>query len=228
MRLNTSQWDKVFPQYMKRTRRDLATVLNTKCFYIARRATVETPKASKAQIQALRKPRKKTSFTKKGKSKIVNTTAGALIINARLVKAGKPPLNQRDAKKAATTMINARLRAIAFLKSGWLPAIKKLEPLADRRGIPRQDKSGKQFGKPKGFAVAANLSSWRTACKIQNDALPASRRFFGKFFGGDRSGPLKYAAPALQRAFDFEVQSMKDYLAKKLAASAKEHGIRTR
>jgi len=226
MRLNTKDWDRVFPKYMSRTRRDLMTVLNTKGFYIARRATVETPKASLAAIRAeLREPRLKTVFSKKGKPRKIKTTFGALIVNARRVRAGKKPLPERDARKAAGKMINFRVRASGFLKSGWLPAIKKLEPLADRRGIPKQDKSGKEFGKPKGFAKPAR-ESWRTACTIQNDALPKSRGLLSQIFT-NRTGALKFAGPALQRAFDFEVRSMKNYIARKMTESAQKLGIRT-
>jgi hypothetical protein len=226
MRLNTKEWDRVFPQYLKRTRRDFATVLNTKGFYIARRATVETPAASKSEIQALTEPRQKTVFNKRGKPRRIKTTAAALIVNARLAKAGKPTLKNAEARKEGTRMVKARLRSRAFLKSGWLPSIKKLEPLADRRGIPRMDKSGQQIGRPKGFAVPAQ-EGWKPSCRIQNDALPKGRTMLKRLFGNDKTGAMKVAGPALQRAFDYEVRSMKDYLARKLEESAKRQGIRT-
>lgn len=227
MRLNTKAWDRVFPQYMKRTKRDLATVLNTKGFYIARRATVETPATPKSEIQALAEPRQKTVFSKRGKPRVIRTTAAALIINARRAEAGEPTLKNVEAKQAGAKMVKARLRARGFLKSGWIPSIKKLEPVADRRGIPRMDNSGKQVGKPKGFAVPAR-ENWRTTCLIQNDALPSSRGFFKGLFGGKRSGALKIAGPALQRAFDFETRSMMDFLARKMTTTAKSLGIKTR
>lgn len=228
MRLDTREWDRTFPRYMKRTRRDLATVLNTKLFYIARRATVETPKADKSAIQKLREARKKTTFTKRGKPKIINTTAAALIIQARRANEGKKPLKNAEAKKEGSDMVKARLRSIAFLKSGYLPAIKRLEPLADRKGIPRQDKSGKQVGRPKGFARPARDGSWRPSAMLQNDALPKTRGgLLKRMFGDKRAGAMKFAGPALQRAFDHEVRSMKDYLFRKLQAGAKREGIKT-
>lgn len=226
-KLNTREWDRTLPGYLRRTRRDFATVFNTKGFFIARRATVETPKATAAGIRAkLREPRNVEQFTKRGKRRLVRMSFAELIVHARVRQAGDPQLSRPEARQVATKMINKRVRGAAFLKSGWLPAIKRLEPLADRRGVPRQDRTAKQFGQPKGFAKPA-AASWRTSCQIQNDALPKGRGVWQKFFGADRSSALRIAGPALQRAFDFEVQSMKDYIARKLAQTAKDSGIKT-
>jgi hypothetical protein len=216
------------PEYLKRTRRSFATVFNTKGFFIARRATVETPKALASKIRSkLREPRIVQKTSKRGKISQVSMTFAEVIVHARRRQAGEQPLKRAEAKKIATTMINKRVRAAAFLKSGWLAAIRKLEPLSDRRGIPRQDKSGKQFGRPKGFAKPAQ-ESWRVSCLIQNDALPKGKSFWKRMFGGGRDSAMKIAGPALQRAFDFEVKSMKDYLARKLQKTAQDCGIKTR
>ena len=44
-RLNKTEWNRVFPRYMELNKRDLALNINTKLFFIARRAVIETPKA---------------------------------------------------------------------------------------------------------------------------------------------------------------------------------------
>jgi hypothetical protein len=207
---------------MTHSKRDWRQVFDTKGFFIARRATVDTKKASAAEIRKLRERAIIGTGTKAGKQiKVRDTlasTQAARILQASLRKAGKPAIRVRDLPAAVRSFIGARLRSIAYLKSGWIPAIKTLEPLADVARKPRMDNSGKVFKLPKGGAKPAR-NLWRTSCEIFNAAVTRK--------SADQ-GLVRYGRPGLQAAFDAEVRSMKDYIERKMTARAKSLGIRTR
>lgn len=240
MRLNTKEWDRVWPLYMKVSKRDYAESINTKLLYTAFGALARTPKADLLAMQSVLGPvaveqtHTRVRLLKKGGVKrgrvmrrnIFAAAAGrevprlALIINARRQKEGKPLLFGEEMDREMNKVWNARKASVAFLKSGWLPSIQLLKPLVrDRKGITPQDRSAKRRGQPKGFAVAATPSSWRPTGKIVNTAN-AKR--------DDKGALVKYGGPALQAAFAHEVASMKEYIARKLTDSARRLGIRTR
>jgi hypothetical protein len=226
MRLNTREFDRTLRQYMEHSKRDWAQIFNTKGFFIARRATTETPKASAAKIRALRERRiigTGLKFGKNGPRKVtvrdpLSTSRAALILQSRRRAAGEPGYTAKELPAAVKKFIGARLRSIGYLKSGWIPAIKKLEPLADVRAKPRVDHSGKVFQQPKGGAKPAR-NLWRTTCEIFNAA--ATKK------SGDE-GLRKFGQAGLEAAFAAEMFSMKEYIERKLAARAKRLAIRTR
>lgn len=203
MKLNTRAWDRVFAQYLRLSKRDLATALNAKAFFIARRAVVETPKAKLTRLD------RKTA-------RILG-----MIINRRRAEKNEKGLYGEDMAKAVEILYAARRRSVAFLKSGWLPAIRRLELAVEpkyRRGAARNDRTAKQFGRPKGQAIPAT-TGWRCVARIENAALSThDKKDALQLFGG----------PALQRAFDYEVASMIEYIARKLRERARDSGIRTR
>lgn len=240
MKLNTKEWDKVWPVYMQVSKRDLAESINTKLLYTSFGALARTPKANLLAIQtvlgpvAVEETSTKVRFLKTGGIKrgrvvrrnIFAAAAGrevprlALIINARRKKEGKQLLFGPEMDREMNKVWLARKRSVAFLKSGWLPSIKTLRPLVkDRKGIAQMDRSAKQIGKPKGFALPARSGNWKPRGEIVNTA--SAKR-------DDKGALEKYGGPALQAAFDHEVASMKDYIARKLADSARRLGIKTR
>jgi len=201
-RLNKTEWNRVFPRYMELNKRDLALNINTKLFFIARRAVIETPKAKLGPL-----------------TKAIAVML-AKIINKRRKAGGERGIRGQDMADEVKKVWSARRSSVAFLKSGWLPSIKKLEGHIDpkfRRGAARNDRSAKQRGAPKGFAIVAS-PGWRVGGKIENHAL--ARR--------DKKEALAlYGGPALQRAFDFEIASMRQYIERKMRDTAKSLGIRT-
>lgn len=222
MRVRTAEFDRTLRQYMDLSKRDWAQVFNTKGFFIARRATVDTKKADPAEIRKLRERRVIGTGSKNGKVVKLRdplaTTRAALILQARRRAQGEPAIPKRDLPAAVRKFIGARLRSVAYLKSGWLPAIGTLEPLADVRAKPRMDKSGKVLKRPKGGAKPAR-NYWRTFCQIFNAAITKRN--------GD-AGLRRFGQAGLQAAFDAEVRSMKEYIERKLTARAQRLGIRTR
>ncbi len=189
---------------MTYTKRDLATVLNTKGFFIARRAVIETPKASNKEIRSL-----------------YREDGGRLLgkmLNLRRAKHGEKGLYGDEMRKAARVVVSARSRSIAFIKSGWLTAIRKLEPFAERRGAPRQERGPKQYGRDKGDAIPARAATFMRATIINTASATRDHK----------QALIRYGLPALQKAFDFETASMEAYILRKLLQSARSFGIRTR
>ena len=164
---------------------------------------METPAVSAAEIR-----------------KFIGQDGGAIIgkiINKRRGARGEKGLYGKDMTKAIAVVNAARLKSRAFLKSGWLWAIKTLEPLAEKRGVPRVDRSAKRIGQAKGSAIPAR-QGWRVVSKIINTVTSAWDK---------REGADKIAEPALQRAFNAETQSTKEYIERKQRESARAAGIRT-
>jgi hypothetical protein len=191
-------------KYAEYSKRDTATIVNTKAFYIARRATVETPTAEASKIL-----------------EFIGRDGGAIIgkiINKRRGARGEKGLYGKDMTKAIDVVRAARLRSRAFIKSGWLWAVKALEPFAEKiGGGPRVDRKAKRIGVAKGSAKPAT-QGWRVRAQIVNTVTAAWDK---------QEGAAKIAEPALQRAFDAENQSMKDYIERKQRKAAKEAGIKT-
>lgn len=239
LKFSQQEFNKTLRQYIQYSRRDIPVIVNTKAFYIARRATIETPKADKQKIrEELRGGRLKNTTTARGKTKQVKYTLAQLLIVARRAAKGLST-KKRDIADDVKALVAGRLRSIAFLKAGWIPAIKKLEPLADKVAgakapRPNKSQSGTQYGKPKGNAFPARDNSSKAQARIVNDALPNTRtnsflkKIIHAFHPPNREHALQYVEPALERAIQAEQASMQEYIEKKLKQSAEKAGIKTR
>lgn len=240
LKIDRREFDAAIRKYVGYSRREIPVIVNTKALYIARRAMIETPKADKAKVIAeLKGSRLKNFTTKSGKQKQIQYTLAQLIVVARRVQKGLST-TKSDIAADVKAFIAGRVRSIAFLKSGWIPAIKTLTPLADRVGGPTaprvtKSNSGTQYGRPKGKVSPAKESNgMKAVCTITNDALPNSHAgdFFSKivhhFFPPNREQALQHVEPALQKAFDAETASMNEYVEKKLKQAAERAAIKTR
>lgn len=225
IRINRAEFDTTINRYADLSSRDPKTICDTKGFFIARRAVIETPKADKGKIRSelgrvvvkskkvvsmnLRTVKRYGRFGQEEQAPLV-----ALIINAR--RKGKKGLYGQAMAEAIRKLIGARNSSIAFIKSGWLQAIKTLEQFADRRGAPRTERGPQQIGAPKGFAVPAT-GRFVARTTIANTA--STKR-------DHKQALFKYGEPALQRAFDAETASMLEYMERKLKETATKAGVK--
>lgn len=223
---------------MKVSSKTLQEVINTKAYYIARKALWFTPKADIGKIREvlgeakamnlvrLKSGRwsrnKKNTVSFFGRGGATSTKTGrapylALIVQKRRGRAGHPsPWKGLSRAAGAAAMLQvmrqvfgARLRSVAFLKAGWLPAIRELAPYAEKSaGLPPMD--GKQVGRPKGGARAAQ-PGFNPVAQVLNNAS-ASR--------DTRAALMRYGAPALQKAFDDEAFDMTTYIKRKMQPDA--------
>src|SRR5690242_8413843 len=103
-RIDRRDFDRTLAVYRRYSRRDPATIANTKAFYIARRASVETVRA---RPQAIRR------FIGKKRGRIIG-----MLINKRRGLRGEKGLYGAAMMKEVEVVLAARLRSRAFLASG--------------------------------------------------------------------------------------------------------------
>ncbi len=122
-------------------------------------------------------------------------------------------------RQAIDALLSVRHSSIAFLKSGWIPAIKELEPFAEQIGGsgPRSPGIAKQIGQAKGGGKAAH-EGWVCKAVIWNAADARHDH---------RDALILYGAPALQAAFDVERSKMQEYIERKQRQAAHQAGIKT-
>ena len=190
-------FDLTLAEYMKVTSRAVESVINTKSFYIARRAVLETARTPVAAI-----------------NRFLSWKDGQVIgkmINARRGRRHERGLYGAEMTLAIGLVKAARRRSRAFMASGWISSIKTLEPHAEKiGGGPRRDNTAKQVGQAKGYGIPAHESQQITQAIIVNMAAAK----------WDKGGQADKGQGALQRAFDTEVRSMIDYLRQRLAPDA--------
>lgn len=199
-----SRFDRALDSYVNATRKDMVTVLNSKGYFIARKALWFTDAADQKNVRQL-KDLATTRRLREPKDK--GLVVGAIV--SRRYGKGEGLYGSRM-KAEVNTILAARVRSRSFLKSGWLTAIRGLDPKAEDKGLAAPAVGGvKQIGQAKGSYSAASEPQLLTT--ITNSAQ--SKR--------DREGALKkFGMPALMKAFDSEAASMEEYVIKKNAKSA--------
>ncbi len=229
-KIDAREFTDTLKKYKDYSKRDVATIVNTKAFYIARGATRLTPGADpnsiKSQLGRLIRKNKKViaityakvkRFTRWGLE--YEAPFAALIINARLGRKSKKGLYGQSMRDAITRMISARNSSVKFLASGWIQAIKTLAPLAAKiGGGQKQDPKAREIGPTaKGSASPARNSAWSATALITNSAN-AKR--------DHKDALMRYAKPALEQAFADEEQSMQAYIENKQSEAATKAGIK--
>lgn len=218
-----STFDRTIEEYSIYSKRTHQEIVNTKAYYVARKAIWFTPKADnyrmKQQLGGIvtvnRLNRKGKSVKRKElqlvKSKQVNAPLAALIINARQRKHVVAGLYGSKMTTAIREMLGNRFRSVAFLKSCWLPAVKTLAPLVkDKSSSAPSDSSAKQYKRAKGEAKPARAEKNPTALIVN---LATARR-------DEKGALLKFGGPALQQALADEEASMRDYIERKIKPDA--------
>ena len=218
------KFDELLTLYARWSKRTHKQIVDTKAYYIARKAVWFTVKADsftmKSQLGGFIMV---SRLTKKGKTvrhrdlqlvmgTKVNAPLAALIINKRRGRSGYPGLYGRDMARAVRNLLAARFRSIAFLKSGWIPAIQILAPLADKQGQPPIDPAGKQIGLPKGDAVPG-IEGEVTSAEIWNTAGSARHDIHGAL--------AHYGGEGLRIAMADEEASTAEYVERKMMEDAR-------
>ncbi len=222
-----AKFNTVLKAYLVATTRTVERAVNTKAFYIARAATRFTLRTGKEKIAyelgittlRVQKTSKKGKLYMRKAVMLTQATTSdaplaALIINARL-GAGKSfrgvsgrGLWGREMRDAIKYLIGTRKRSIGFIASGWLGAIKRLAPYADKIGGADSgtDETIKRLGAYKGGATPAKEGKVMIATII-NNALAKH----------DKHNSLaRHGGKGLELAFAHETKSMLTYLANKM------------
>lgn len=211
--------------YAQRTSRTTEKVIDTKLYYIGRRACWYTPRADKTKI-ARELGTIVTMIGKNARGKVVRLrrvyqgsssgradgkTLAMLIIMARRRLAGKPGLDAKEMEDAIRKLVAMRQRSRGFLAAGWLDGIKLLAPLADKAGAPQTGGDARVYGRAKGTAAPA----WGAGAAV-GIVRGSITNFAHTKKDEDGQALSRHASQALERAFSEETQSMMDYLEKKM------------
>jgi hypothetical protein len=223
---DTSKFNEALREYMRVSSRTLQQAINTKAYYVARKATLYTHKADPTKIQSqLGGYIRVAHTTKTGRTvmrrKLSLTPSrddamaplAALIVNKRRGSKGLPGLQGSAMAAAIRNLIAARLRSVAFIKSGWLEAIRTLASLADRKGQPPIDNMARQYGAAKGSATPAAAGGDVMIATILNAAV-------AKKGEGGFDALRRFGEAGLAMAFADEVQSMQEYIERKMQPDA--------
>ena len=207
--VDTSAFDKTFAEYMQFNKRQPAEIVNAKLYFIALNALSTTKNVDGGKIRAeMNQPSKNNP----------KVTLGELLTIINLKKRNKMPKKSSTYNKNIANniekFIKNRISHINFLRSGWLPAIKKLD-FWNRKGdinfskrfAPKKPAGIKQIGKDKGDVFPAKLEQAIARGTIINSVG----------ISGKAATPT--VQPILQAGLDAaiqkEVASMKIYIEKK-------------
>jgi hypothetical protein len=221
-------------RYLEISKRTFQSIINSKAFFVARQAIWYTPKAEVARVKSglgqvvsvnrlstagkvVKQVKQRKAVLRLGRNDV---PLAVLILQKRLAEKGQASpfkgksraAGRRLMDKLVKKMLGARLRSIAFIKSGWLPAVGILAPFADRRGQPPLDNAARQIGKPKGTAEPAR-SAFNPIAKIMN--LASARH-------DQKQALVRYGTVGLQKAIDAETASMNRYIEDRTKPDADE------
>lgn len=225
--------------------KDLARAFNKKMGWLLRRWLWLTPKADYARMARtlglqLRLYQSGEKVTRTGK--VLKFKGGwrikgvrknrdelpRIIAMIQKRKSGSPfkgktrAAGARAMAQAIKRKIGARTRSIGYLKSAIASAQKPFLPFASGPGggVPpvENDRSLKPVGRPKGFGTLAQPGSRVLAVAV--DKSNTKRQ-------GDK-GLMKYARPALEKAYAAELADTEKYLNDVLYETARRLGIRAK
>ncbi len=216
-------------RYLKVNRRTLPEALNEKAYFIAGGAIRHTHKADHERIKAELGAKMESVIGKRGKALKRKTlaivenywaTLAVILVIAGLRKAGKPIPSDGELKDRALNLVRSRIRSVGFIRSGWLPALRRLARFSKYGRI----KFGfgdlpKKVGKNKGGVSPATEAQGDLAKVIIWNSAGGEEKHKGAL--------MKYGQPGLEAAFREETADMKRYLEKKLRENARASGIKT-
>lgn len=207
-----TKFDQVLDLYLTETSRTRTEAINTKAFYVARKALWFTTKTGEGRIMdelmEYVTVKRQTGWDWQTP---VETTAQVTLATAIVQK--RKGLYGAELKNAVGALFRVRIRSRAFLASGWLPAIRALAPVAtDKNKAFPTDSSVKRLGAAKGSGTIANDQSLAVATIINNAIAKHDKK----------DSLTRHGGPALQEAFNDETADMLEYLDRKLAPATEK------
>lgn len=237
--LDTREFNAVLKRTAEQSSRAGVDVVNGRLFAVVLKAIRLTEKANKEKIASdLGQTGTELKYTRagglrkgkraKGRMILREDSFAARIVNARLRDRVGPGamLHGDELQAAARKLIQARMRSVAFIKSGWVWSLRALLPFVKfgRKGNP--DRDAKAVGRPKGTAEPAKLALFKPMVgTATNTALIAGG---GKFQAEGAHNPMPVAMAGLQKALAGEQAEMERHLREKLMAASRKAGARVR
>lgn len=206
VKIDTRQFDKTFGEYLAWNKRQPAEIVNAKLYFVALQAMNLTKIAEKQKILAeLNAP----SHVKPSK------TLGEILLLRDLKRKGRMPKKGSTLAGKLEKYLKAKVSRIQFLRSGWLPSLKKLD-FWNRRGdikfVKRfesrikKPQGVKQYGKDKGGVIPARINEAKVRGTISNNIGVGKQ---------DSPTVRPILTEGLSQAVSKEISSMRTYIERK-------------
>lgn len=160
--INMGEFRRALDRYIQTTQKSLAEIVNQRARNVAYNSLRLTPKAERLKIErelgvtsykVVRN--RKTGKIRRGAFQIANRTLAHRIVakNLREKSAGRFPMKNAQFKREVRRFVGNRLKGVGYLSSGWLYAIRDLNPHVKFK--PRPPGGVRARGGRKGWASAA-------------------------------------------------------------------------
>lgn len=227
--LDARQFNSALKELFETDKRTCVDFINGQAWAVASAAIKETKKADAAKVASeLGQIATAVKLTKSRKTGQARFRRGARVINANLTntlaariigrlwdKGGwkskqAAALEGKSLEQQIKIFIGWRARAIGFIASGWIPAIRTLASIVRQKPSGLTSVQGtKQLGVAKGKAIPARFQlTSKIEAMIENNALKTT----SQLAGGD---PMKVATEGLQRAMNRAAADMMEKLAER-------------
>ena len=200
-----SQFHSALDKYAQVSKRDFADIVNKRAINIAFISMRKTPAAQARSIKASLMRRVKGNGRKgKGRPPIAALMIASGSKKAGLVGKPSPGLYGAKMREEIEGLVKRRVRTRAYIKSGFLKAIRGIEPYVKGRA-KRRPQNIKKFSKEPGKGKRA-IAVIKPVAVIINYATEAK----------------KIAGPAIQAAINADARDMVKYAEKVMAKRARE------
>lgn len=205
VKADTREFDRTMKEYIQWSRRQPAEIVNAKLYFIALQAMNQTKAATKQTVR---------SSLQESSRKYPKKTIGEILTYIQLRKKNKFPRKSAGMAAQVEKFIKRRESHVQFLRSGWIPAMRKLNFWNKKGDItfvksraPKMPQGIKQFGIEKGSVLPARQNDVRAKGTIFN--------FIGK---GPQASPTVQGIleDGLQKGVAAEIASMKSYIKDKV------------
>lgn len=234
LKVNVEEFQRVAEAILRTSSRTYPKFLNGQALRVASNAIQATDKADRVAIERQMGVvgRKETlrganSGGKKGwvrisKRELIDNSFAARIINARKKAMGVPLIWGKELSDAARKMVAAKVRSVAFIRSGWIPAVRALSKEVYTRGAFLA-RDAKQVGAPKGYAIPARVTiSGLVTVEIGNTALLHQSKF--NAWHGRKGDPIPVAVKGLQAGMNAATRDMATEFYKRMGEDLKPFG----
>ncbi len=216
LKISMQEFNRAAELCVQRSERTYDKFINSRALHVAKKAIEDTEKASADKIvfELAHNVAAKSRISRKtGKRKITRTydlseqSLAARIVNARLVARGEKTIWGAELVRKAKRMIGGRTKAVAFIKSGWIYAVRTLGAAvgggAGVLGATRMSGQAKGYAKPARRAINSVVTAEiaNTALLSEDARSRVAVKGLAKAFDRERKEMLEHAFKTLQPVF---------------------------
>lgn len=226
--IDTREWMAAAKALKAESNRTLVEFINGQAFRVATLAVKKayTLQADLAQVvtqlgqigrvEKIVKKGKRKGEVSFGKRLFKDDSLAARIILKRYNETGQWPVKGNTMEERVREFVNRRIKTIAYVRSGWIPAIQKLDKLVKQkpRGSSKGLEGAKNYKTPKGTARPAKFTLGKIFAEVEN------------YVPGLEPGTDDEATSGLQKALNESARDMREELARRLKEKLKPFGAK--